>query len=72
MIVSGNEPSGGTQFPIFTTEPASGKQRHVWDRMANGMRDDIVQIIKDVQPYKAGHKATEHSLAATSVPLQRR
>jgi hypothetical protein len=64
VIASGNKPSGGTQFPIFSTEPVSRNQRESWNRMVKGMRDDILLLIKDVQPYKAGDKANEHSLAA--------
>ncbi len=63
VILSGVTPDNGHQFPIFTSEPTGGKPLATWNRMTKGLRSDILDAVKKVQPYTSGDRAKENALA---------
>ncbi len=63
VIVGGGKPTRSNQFPIFTQEPHTERQREAWDRMTNGLSEDILNAVKQVQPYTTPDRAKETGLA---------
>lgn len=63
VLANGGTPTRATQFPIFTSDPASGDPLRKWTGSIEGMASPIGQAIRAIQPYHAGNRANLHSLA---------
>lgn len=53
--VTGTEPSKYVSFPVSEREPLTKEQRASFARQVKGMRQDAIDAIKAIKPYKGGN-----------------
>ena len=54
VIANGGKPTTSTMFPISDNGPSSPKYESSFGGKVNGMRQDVVDLIRTVKPYKGG------------------
>jgi hypothetical protein len=53
--VTATEPSKNVSFPVSESEPLTKEQRASFARQVKGMRQDAIDAIKAIKPYKGGN-----------------
>lgn len=63
VLANGKTPTGSTQFPIFSQQPASDSELRRWSARVKGMSPEVVEQIAAIQPYTVGDNARAYGLA---------